>query len=327
MNEGVSQVFRAACGASLTLVMQFAVFGQSARQALPDSVFRADSSLALVRFQVIGKNGYLPDLAANEIELREDGVPQKIALFEGGTIERSTITEVHLLFDCSNSVQRAGKFDPHVFDANILRRFPNARIAIWGFSGQKLVDFTGPTRSSDSLNGAMERVRRMKSGDSPIYHSISRVADRLSGKKGQAVRLIVTISDGLPFADDHRPQDAVYRAKRAGIALYPALIYSIRLSAGDSPLSPRQRKSDWARQSEFLGIANSTGGQAFEFGGSGKEDLLDRILQGIATEIHSEYVVGYYPVPGGKPRVHKAQVLLKDAARGRILGGARDIEH
>ena len=40
--------------------------------------FRAETNLALVRFQAIGKkNDFVADLRADEIELREDGVPQK----------------------------------------------------------------------------------------------------------------------------------------------------------------------------------------------------------------------------------------------------------
>ncbi len=271
-----------------------------------------------MRFQVIAKEGYLSDLSVNEIELRDNGVPQKIALFEGGKVERSTVTEVHLLFDCSNSVQTAEKFNPHVFEANILDNFPNARIAIWGFSGAKLTNFTPPTSSSKSLNSAMAKVRKMKPGDSPVYQSIAKVADRLANASTEAVRMIVTVSDGMPFNDNQTPQMAVNAAKRAGIALYPALIYSKRMNI-------RGDQSGYAQQSAFLGIADPSGGRGFEFGGSSAEDLLDRILKGVAEEIRSEYVVGYYPVPAATPRLRKVQVILKNGARGRIVGGARDL--
>jgi VWFA-related protein len=319
MRNEVLCVSGAARRGLLILSLQLALSGQppSKPPNAADPVFRTDSALALVRFQAVSQEGYLPDLDVAEIELQEDGVPRKIALFEGGNSERSSQTEVHLLFDCSNSVQTAGPFNPKAFDAYILDRFQNARIAIWGFNS-KLRNFTDPTRNSASLNRAMDAVRHMKQGNTPVYGSIVRVIDRLAKAKTEAVRMIVPVSDGLPFGDGGTPASTVNAAKRAGIALYPALIYSLR-SRGTG------RASEWQEQLEFLGTAAQTGGRAFEFGGTSADDLMEQILKGIATEIRTEYVAGYYPASTGTPRVHKVQVVLKDATRGRIVGGARDI--
>jgi len=317
MSPQASRLLRAACGGSLILFAQSVLCGQSAPPASAAPIFRSDSALALIRFQAVSQDGYLLDLNAAEIELQEDGVPQKIALFEGGNSLRTSLTEVHLLFDCSNSVQTAGPFNPKAFDSYILDRFQNASIAIWGFNS-KLRNFTDPTRNSASLNRAMEAIRHMKEGNTPIYASIGKVIDRLTKAKTEAVRMIVPVSDGLPFGDGGTHESAARAAKRAGIALYPALIYSLRLRGTGSA-------GAWQEQLEFMGTAAQTGGRAFEFSGIDADDLMDRILQGIATEIRTEYVAGYYPASTGTPRLHKVQVVLKDMARGRIVGGARDI--
>jgi hypothetical protein len=139
---------------------------QSPANEAPAATFRAETNLALVRFQVVAKkNDFVADLRANEVELREDGVPQEIALFEGGRLyPQISDIEIHLMFDCSGSVQQAGVLNPRAFSANLLDEFHNVRIAIWGFSGKSLVYFTAPTRDPARLNGAMEAVRGMKPG-------------------------------------------------------------------------------------------------------------------------------------------------------------------
>src|SRR5438270_10784046 len=95
----------------LALLSVLALYAQT------PATFRVDTKLALVRFQVSPKRGeFVTDLRAEDIEIREDGVPQEIALFEGGRFyPRRTPVEVALLFDCSLSVQEAGKLNANVF--------------------------------------------------------------------------------------------------------------------------------------------------------------------------------------------------------------------
>lgn len=70
------------------------------------ATFRVNSELALVAFRIT-PNRQMPisDLRPDDIEIREDGVPQKIAVFEGGRLNPRTVpVEMTLLFDCSSSV-------------------------------------------------------------------------------------------------------------------------------------------------------------------------------------------------------------------------------
>ena len=54
----------------------------------------------------------------------EDGIPQKVVSFEGGRIyPRVSNIEIHLLFDCSGSIQTPGLLNPRVFSANLLDEF------------------------------------------------------------------------------------------------------------------------------------------------------------------------------------------------------------
>ena len=118
-----------------------------ALHAQAPATFRVDTRLALVRFQVSPTRGqFITDLRAEDIEIREDGVPQEIALFEGGRFyPRRLPVEIALLFDCSRSVQEAGKLNPHVIPRGLLDEYDNASLAIYAFS-DKLVRLTALTR-------------------------------------------------------------------------------------------------------------------------------------------------------------------------------------
>jgi len=64
------------------------------------ATFRAETNLVTVHFQVTPKKGKpTADLRAEDIELREDGVRQKIAVFQGGRANpQAAPVEVNLLF-------------------------------------------------------------------------------------------------------------------------------------------------------------------------------------------------------------------------------------
>ncbi len=328
--------------AAASLLLAFAQPGsQPPASGVPDVTFRAESSLALVRFQVVAaKNDFVTDLRADEIELREDGIPQKIASFQGGRLNpRTSPIDIHLLFDCSGSIQKARLLNPYVFSANLLDEFQNVRIGIWGFSGRTLVYFTAPTRDANRLNGAMEAVRGMPEGSSPIYRSLVEVAGRLSKAAGDSLRMVVVVSDGLPYLDAGKKDDAVRAAERAGIELFPALMNAQLSNLDTLPHNHPEFTGDWdvlaaedaarqmrAQKSTFISLAESTGGRAFEFAGRTPEDLLDQILKKMAAEIRYDYTAGYSPSSTGNGKPRRVQVVLKDKNRGQIVGGVRYVQ-
>src|SRR5947208_16772097 len=147
-------------------------FSGSAAQS--PATFRVDSKLALVRFQVSPKRGeFVTDLRPEDIEIREDGVPQPIALFEGGRFyPRRLPVEVALLFDCSMSVQDAGKLNPRVFRRGLLEEYENASLAIYAFS-DKLVRLAAATRTAADLRAALETVGKFPAGKTPLFEYIT----------------------------------------------------------------------------------------------------------------------------------------------------------
>ena len=77
-------------------------------------------------------------LRPEDVEIREDGVPQKTKLFKVGRSYQSGIpVEISLLFDCSGSVVSPGTLDPYVFHESILDEYENVSIAVYAFSDDR----------------------------------------------------------------------------------------------------------------------------------------------------------------------------------------------
>lgn len=300
-----------------------------AQPDLPSSTtFRVDTNLALVRFQVIPQKGqFVTDLRPEDIEIREDGVPQRVGLFEGGRFYPRTVPlEISLLFDCSGSVQDAGTLDPHVFDESLLKEFENVAIAIYGFS-EHLIRVTGPTRDGPRLMKAMEAVDAIPSGDTPLFGSIAETARDAVSLGGNATRMMVIFSDGesTRLGDVVRSAEAVQTALEFGMALCPVM-----LAAPPGNQTNPDPNSEWELRKlqsigSFMNLAHATGGQGFN--AVATTDVLPSILKSLAQHVRFDYVVGFYPSSSGGRKKHKVEVVLRSKSRGEILGGSRVLVH
>jgi VWFA-related protein len=298
----------------LALIPAFALHAQ-----VP-ATFRVDSKLALVRFQVSPERGkFITDLRAEDIEIREDGVPQAIALFEGGRFyPRRLPVEIALLFDCSLSVQEAGKLNPNVFQHGLLDEYDNASLAVFAFS-DKLVRLTGATRTPSELNAALETVGKFPAGKTPLFEYIIATMREMSAGGSDALRILVVFSDGesTRAGDEWLDVDAVKAAKELGVAIYPVL-----LSRPDATATiERQIVS----VQKFLDLAKTTGGEGTITLDS--DEVLPRVLRSVAARVKFEYVAGYHPAPGTMRRQHEVQVVWRAKPRGEIIGGTRVLVH
>src|ERR1700678_2044007 len=103
--------------------------------------------------------------------------------------------EISLLFDCSASVERIAAMSSRVFRDNLLDEFPNASIAIYGFS-DNLVRFARPTRDSAALKKAMDLVAAIPKGDTPLFGSIADTVRDAATTGANVVRMLVVFSHG-----------------------------------------------------------------------------------------------------------------------------------
>ena len=300
----------------------------------PTVTFRTDANLALVRFQVAPKKGeFVTDLRPEEIVVKEDGVPQKIAVFEGGRFYPRTVpVEISLLFDCSGSMAMAGLINPHVFGPNLLDEFENVRIAIYGFSDD-LKRLTTPTRDPETLRSAMAGVLAVPHGNTPLFQTISSLIREVAGPPGNASRMVVIFSDGesYPLNDTDLWNKTVSDAQELGVALYPVTLQGVAAEPAPTGAPPQSSTTDGPAyhaamramsRDRFAGLGKMTGGQSFASAVS--TEVLPNILRSLGSQIRFEYVVGYYyPAGSGSGKRRRVTVTWSGRGRGEIMGGTR----
>jgi VWFA-related protein len=292
---------------------------QPPAQSQPAATFQVDSKLALVRFQLSPKPGETVDLRADDIEIREDGVPQHIAMFEGGRKDRNIVpVDVALLFDCSLSVREAGTLNPNVFHRDLLDPYPNASLAIYAFS-DRLVRMTGATRTAQDLKAAIETVALFPAGKTPLFEYITETMRQMAIGARTALRILIVFSDGESTrpGDENYDHLAIAAAQELGVAIYPVVLS--RPGAGGT--MDRQIES----VQKFMALAKATGGETTIT--MENDQVLPRVLRKVASRVQFEYVAGYYPAPGAMRRQHEVEVAWRGKPRGEIVGGSRIVVH
>jgi VWFA-related protein len=222
--------------------------------------FRAETSLALVRFHVVHDNTYVLNLKPEDIQLLEDGKPRKFSVFEGGRAgSKKMPVNLVLLFDISGSVVNAGLLNPLVFKTSILDGLGNARIAVYAFSDD-LRRYCRPTRHLAVLEAAFHALDKRETGElialklppkrtvrrpgTWIYAAVMATAQEFAPKPDVhstvsydpatassdsaaapdlATTMVLTFSDGLDTTSAI-PEDASGLCQELGIPVYPAVL-------------------------------------------------------------------------------------------------------
>lgn len=309
------------------------------KEAAGQPVFRVETSLALARFHVVRKKKYVDDLRPGDIEILEDGVPQKVAFFEGGKgAPRTVPVELLLLFDTSLSVMNSGLLDAFVFKQNVLDGLPYASLSVYAFHN-RLKRFAAPTRDLEALRRAFRGVEGYGRGGTRLYEAVMQTAKDASSGAANATRLMLIFSDGFPTTDT-KPEAAARVARYFGIPLYPVALGHHRLVEQARNLQQRavnargmpnpnamdrlQRLQAKEREIlEFAQLGEMTGGRSYD-PRDVNSDVIRRILAALVEQVQAEYVAGYYPGPSSGPRrPRKVEVRLRAAQTGKIYGGTR----
>jgi VWFA-related protein len=312
----------------------------------PEATFRTETRLALVRFHAVQKNRYIDNLKPDDIQLLEDGVAQKIAVFEGPGTGRSAVpVEVILLFDVSMSVMDENLLDPFILKETVLDGIGgNVGISMYAFA-QRMQRFNGPTRDVATLKQSMEQIRQFAHLGTRLYEAIVFAARDAAKAGGNVTRLMIIFSDGEPTTK-MKPDEAVKAVNAEGIQLYPVVLGHERLKqrmnrgagAGmppgkGNPNPGAQNPGQWRAQDleqemlEFASIGEATGGRSFD-PPVVSSTVLRTILAGVVQKVRAEYVVGFVPgEPGENQRAHKVQVKMIAKDKGKLQGGARSVVH
>lgn len=328
-------------------------------------VFRAGTSLALVRFHVVKSNRYVDTIKPQDLVLMEDGEPRTITFFEGGRLskQRTVPLELTLLFDISGSVTQEGLLDFVIYKSSILDVLPAVKLSVYGFDGS-LKRFCRPTRDPAILAEAFRRIqnyrggaklrpdtikltlppkRKSRSGGTLIFESVLAAAKDAATTTGEATRMILVFSDGFATTDT-RPRDVTGELNDMGIAVYPVLLGHQKIKDRvrhimESGRNQQGMLSDGAKNQlahielqekdimDYASLGELTGGRSFDPPLFNFTTVRD-ILTSMAHVVRFEYVLGFRPEdPDGKPRKHKLSVKLQSKELGKVTGGTRVIVH
>ena len=311
-------------------------------------VFRTETSLALVRFNVVRKQQYVDRLQPGDIVLLEDGEARPFTLFEGGLSARRTVpVEMTLLFDTSGSVTEAGLLNPLVFKESVLDGLENVSVAVLGFE-TGLRRYCAPTRDFETLKAALSALtardksapkmpltlppkrRADPNGGTWLYEAVAGAAAQAGATPGNATRLLLVFSDGLPTTTT-TPEDASGICRELGIAVYPVLLGHQLLRQARS-LDERNPASlsytiKENQMADFARLGELTGGRSFDPPEISLA-VMRSVLSIMVAQIRMEYVVGFQPEVGsGPPQRHRLEVRLRDRQAGRVIGGTRTVVH
>ncbi len=265
------------------------------------STLKVNVDVVNLFFNVKDKRGALvPNLTKDNFLLNEDGKPQTIKYFKSETDLPLTLG---MLIDTSVSQERVLPMEKEVGGAflnQVLRPKDLAFVISFDVNVDLLQDFTN---SSHELRAAMDRSRVNGGGGGGIpglgggpipqsnprgtllYDAVYLAAhDKLSSEVGRKAMIILT--DGEDQGSQLRIRDAVEAAQKADSIVYVLMIADRGFYGGLGYSGDREMKK----------LAEETGGRVIEVGN--KMDKLKQAFDQIASELRSQYSLGYTPTNG-----------------------------
>ncbi len=254
-----------------------------------------DVKLVNVFVNVTDQNGAIVGgLTRDDFTLAEDGRPQQIAVFERQSEQPLNLT---LAIDTSGSVQK-----DMAEEVNAARHFAHAllrsqdQMSLMQFATY-VRELTPFTNNVGQIESGLGKLR----GDwaTAIYDAIYQASQRLGGKQGRKV--LVLVSDGDDTASSATYAEAVEQALRNEVMIYSIIDVPIEASAG----------RDLGGEHALITLAEQTGGKSFYVSEGG----LDKAFARVSDDLRTQYLLGYYPHNQVKgTSFHRVQVTVPRAA-------------
>jgi Ca-activated chloride channel family protein len=309
VTQGVDVMVRHDVRVSLATALITAVLGpgSAAHSYAQPSVFNSGVEMVPLTVTVTdGEAGYVTGLSPDDFIVLEDGVPQEITFFAAGDVP----IDLALLIDASGSmdadlplvraaakglVRTLGDGDRGgVFMVNASVSMPQAftsdheRIA----TAIDAVTAGGGTAIYDGLYAALRELERQRLDDTEVRRQV-----------------LVALSDGLDNASHVSPEDVAEATRDVGAQLF-AIMMAPRRHIPGSELGLAERRAAF----ELRSLARNAGGRSFQYDSA---LALPGIYQAIATELKSQYDLGYVPrEPSDTRAFRRLTVRLRPPARG-----------
>jgi Ca-activated chloride channel family protein len=261
---------------------------------------RVNVNLVSVLVSVLDEhNRPAPDLPRESFQLFEEGVEQKIEVFES---ETQLPLDLALMIDSSLSAHKEIAFEQEAaghFIRQVLR--PGDRLAVFAV-GESVTQLAG---FSDNVATLQAAVRRMPtdSGTS-IYDAILLASRSLEHRGEDRRRVMILVTDAGETTSTSDFDAARKAAVRSGSLLYTIVIRPVKNESG------RNTAGEHALET----ITDTMGGAMF-FPDSASE--LDGIFDRINRELRTQYRLGYYPNPRGPANTYR-EIAVKVSGKYQV---------
>jgi VWFA-related protein len=281
--------------------MPLAVFAQKPDQDDQSvTTLKVNVNVVNLFFNVKDKHGSLiPNLTKNEFDIFEDGKPQTIKYFSSESNQPLTLG---LLIDSSASQERVlqdEKIAGAQFLREVLRKDDLAFVISFDVNVDLLQDYTN---DASMLRHAMDRAKINSGGaggglpglgggplptsNNPrgtlLYDAVYLAAnEKLSKEVGRKAMILLT--DGEDQGSQTRINQAIEYAQKADAIVYVIMIADRWFYGGMGYSGDHQMKK----------LTEETGGRVINAGN--KPEKLKEAFDQIATELRSQYNIGYTP--------------------------------
>ena len=243
------------------------------------------------------QGGSVADLTAADFHVSEDGTAQTITAFAAGEFPLAVAVGVDRSF--SMGAGRGARLD-------LAKSAARAFIDALKPADQVMVIAIGSDTSvvaplSTNHEAAIAAIDRLDAwGTTPLYDAMAGALDAIQPAKGR--RALVVLSDGTDRYSDTTAAALVEQARRRDVIVYPVAVGA-------------------RRPAVFAEIATASGGRSFFLA---DPRALASTLTAIATELRSQYLLGYTPsrVTAAEPSWHSIDVAVnRPGARIRARDG------
>ena len=227
------------------------------------------------------------DLPRESFQLFEEGVEQKIDVFES---ETKLPLDLALMIDSSLSAHKEIAFEEEAaahFIRQVLRNGDRLSVFSVDENVTQLASF------SDDVPSLQAAVHRMPAGSGTSIYDAILLASRTLGRRGEdRRRVIILVTDAGETTSSADFDSARKEAVRSGSLLYTIVIRPVKNESG------RNTAGEHALET----ITDTMGGAMF-YPDSASE--LDGIFDRINRELRTQYRLGYYPNPRGPANTYR----------------------
>lgn len=301
MNSSMSPQIRLALVSAILLVAP----PLAARQ---QPTFKAGSDLIRVFATVLDRDGRLvTNLTREQFEVRDDGKPQPLALFD------NTPQPIRLIvmLDVSGSMEGNLPLLRAACDELFARLRPDDLARVGSF-GKEVTISQAFTHDAGELRAALP-TSIAPDAPTPLWRGLDEAMDRFA-RDAEERRAILVLSDGkdtgmMGFQRRVSSQGGVIdRAREQDVMIYAVGMRSRQRPSGMGGMDIRSAMLADLPDPGLARVAEETGGGYLEIRGG--EDLGAAFAR-VADELHGQYLLGYAP-PRRDGKVHGVDVRVTE---------------